>query len=125
MATGTLQGGALRVGMMLRAVPNGPVMAEAIPIFAGAALVLLSLNRGAFIYMAGGIAAIFVGLVVPVVRHVDDATIAALLMIAIGLLVLAALALVARFKPWSRGTARWRRGSEHHASHSPRGPSRT
>lgn len=93
----------LVAGSIAAAAPDGPVAGEIIPLLVGAALVGLSLKRGTFLYMAGGLVAMFIGFVMPVARHVSDPTVAAILMIAIGLVLLGVLALLARFRPWSRG----------------------
>ncbi|MBI2765784.1 MAG: DUF2157 domain-containing protein [Chloroflexi bacterium] len=91
----------LLAGASAASVPDGPVAAEALPLLLAVALATLSLNRRSFLYMAAGVVAAFIGLVVPVARHVEDPTVAALLLIAIGLTMLAVLALLARYQPWS------------------------
>ena len=93
----------LVVGAIAAAAPDGWVAAEPAPLVVGSVLVFLSLRRRTFVYMAGGLAALFMGLVLPVARHVSDPTLAAIMMIVIGLLLLGALVMLVRVRPWSGG----------------------
>jgi MFS family permease len=92
----------LALGSLMSGVEPGPPAAELIAFIAGAFLVAASLQRGSFVYMGFGIAAIFIGLVVPIVRHVDDPTVAAIALIVLGLLLLGGVGLLARYRPWAR-----------------------
>jgi len=93
----------LALGSLMSGVEPGPPAAEFIAFIAGAFLVAASLQRGSFVYMGFGIAAIFIGLVVPIVRHVGDPTVAAIALIVVGLLLLGGVGLLARYRPWARG----------------------
>lgn len=78
---------------------------EALAFVAGAALVAVSIWRGAFIYIAAGVAAIFAGLISTIVRHVDNPTTASLFLIVIGALMVGSVITIARFRPWARQAA--------------------
>ena len=52
----------LVVGAIAAAAPDGWVAAEPAPLVVGSVMVFLSLRRRTFVYMAGGLAALFMGL---------------------------------------------------------------
>ncbi len=79
--------------------------AESLVFVGGPALIALSIWRGAFIYITAGVAAIFVGLISSITRHVDNTSVAALLLILIGALLVASVILLATFRPWVREAA--------------------
>jgi uncharacterized membrane protein len=84
---------------------DGPVWAEAVSFAVAALLITLSIRRGLFGYMAGGVAAVFIGLVTAILRHIDEPTIAALALIALGVLLLAGIIALERFRPWAQRRA--------------------
>ena len=65
-------------------------------------LIVLSLRREVFIYLAVGIAAAFLGIFTLVLRHVDDPTAMGLALIAIGMVLVASVIAIARLRPWQR-----------------------
>ncbi len=73
---------------------------ELVPLATGAGLIWLSIRTGYFGYTFAGVAVIFLGLFTSVVKHVGDPTLAALLLIVIGLGLLASVVLISRRKPW-------------------------
>lgn len=73
---------------------------EVLPLIAGAGLIWLSIRTGYFGYTFVGVAVIFFGLFTSVVKHVRNPTIAALLLILIGLALLASVVLISRRRPW-------------------------
>lgn len=72
---------------------------EVLPFGAGAALVWLSVRAGFFPYAILGILAIFGGTMVTILRHVSDPTLAALALMATGVALIAAVVVLARFRP--------------------------
>ncbi len=79
--------------------------AESLVFVAGPALVAISIWRGAFIYIIAGVAAMFAGLISTITRHVHDTTVASLLLIVIGAIMVGSVITLARFRPWARQTA--------------------
>jgi hypothetical protein len=96
----TLFGLGLVAGGFFAAVGESPPVAEVLGFVAGGALIWLSLSRGVFIYIGYGIAALFLGLVTVIIRHVGEPTIAALALIVVGLLLIAGVVVLARLRPW-------------------------
>jgi uncharacterized membrane protein len=82
-----------------------PAWTEAFAFAAGAALIALSIRRGVFLYMVFGVAVVFLGLMATIAKHVEDPTVAALLMMLIGALLIAGVLILARLRPWVRGGA--------------------
>ncbi|MCK9518292.1 MAG: DUF2157 domain-containing protein [Dehalococcoidia bacterium] len=77
--------------------------AEAVAFIAAAALVVLSIGRGVFVYMVLGLALGFGALVRAIAMHVDDPTAASLALIMVGALLVGSVILLARHKPWREG----------------------
>jgi len=81
---------------------SGPGPAEAIAFVAGACLIALSIRRGVFVYTGMGVASFFIGLVTLILRHIDNTTAASVALIAVGVVLLAGVLLLERFRPWAR-----------------------
>lgn len=77
-----------------------PAWTEVLVFIAGAALIVLSIRRGAMAYMACAVGAIFLALITSVVRHVHDPTLAALSLMLVGSAVIAAVLVLIRLRPW-------------------------
>jgi len=92
----------LVLGALYTGVGPGPAWPEATAFIVCAALALLSVRRGVFLYMAGAVAAGFIGVATIILRHVDNTTAAALALIATGLALLAGIVLLERLRPWRR-----------------------
>ena len=71
---------------------------EVLPFVAGAALVWASVRLAFFPYTVLGIAAIFAGTMVTILRHVSDPTIAALSLMVAGVALIAAVVMLARMR---------------------------
>ncbi|HEX6030634.1 MAG TPA: DUF2157 domain-containing protein [Tepidiformaceae bacterium] len=82
---------------------DGPIWAEAVSFVVAALLITLSIRLGLFGYMAAGVAAVFIGLVTAILRHIDEPTYAALALIATGVLLIAGIVVLERFRPWAQG----------------------
>ena len=95
-----LTGLAVAFGAFYSGVGDANAWAQVLPFIAGGALVALSIRRGVFVYMAYGIGTTFLGLVTVIVRNVDDVTVAAMLLIVIGVALLGGVLLLAKFRPW-------------------------
>lgn len=78
---------------------------EGLVLVAGAGLVVLSIARGVFAYIAVGVAAIFVGLISLILREVDDPTVAALSLMVIGGAMVAGVLVLVKVRPWRTGAA--------------------
>lgn len=74
---------------------------ELAPFLAGLLLIAASLARRTFVYIIAGIAAVFAALVQVILRHVDDPTLAAIALMAIGVLLVGVVLSLARWRPWS------------------------
>ncbi len=92
-------------GGFFAGVPPGPGPAEAVAFIGGACLVALSIRRGVFVYTGMGVVSFFLGLVTLILRRVDDTTVAAVELIALGAVLLACVLLLERFRPWMRARA--------------------
>jgi len=82
-----------------------PGWVQVVTFIAGGALIALSIRRSVLLYMAFGVGAVFLGLIATILRHVDDPTVAALLLMLIGVLLIAGVLLLARLRPWARKEA--------------------
>lgn len=74
--------------------------AETLAFVAAAALVVVSIWHGVMVYMLTGVALGFAALVRAIATHVDDPTFASLALIIVGALLIAAVLLITRTKPW-------------------------
>jgi Predicted membrane protein (DUF2157) len=101
-----LAGVAVAFGAFYSGVGDANEWTQVLPFIGGGALVALSLSRGVFVYMAYGIGATFLGLVTVIVRNVEDVTVAAMLLIVIGVALLGGVLLLAKFRPWATGDGR-------------------
>jgi hypothetical protein len=78
---------------------------EVLVILAAGALVAIAVWRGVFEYIAIGVAALFLGGVTIILKRVPDPVIGALVLILAGALLIGAVLLLARWKPWRRTEA--------------------
>lgn len=76
-------------------------LVEVVPFLAGGLLIAASLARRTFVYIVAGIATAFVALVQVILRHIDDPTLAAIALMAIGIVLVAVVLALARIRPWS------------------------
>lgn len=81
----------------------GTVLPEFIPIVAGAALIVIGIEIGYFPHIFFGVAAIFIGTIELVLRHVGDPTAAALALMVLGAALIVTVLLLAKTRPWERG----------------------
>ena len=92
----------LALGAFYSGLPPGPALAALVALVASVGLVTASLRFNTLLYMIFAVLIAFAGLVTAILRHIDDTTLAALALIAVGLALLVALAVIARTRPWSR-----------------------
>jgi hypothetical protein len=90
------------VGAIYTGLDTGPAWGEAVAFAVAGVFVFGSLSRGVFTYMAVSVAVAFVGLATLILRHVEDATMVAVAFIAVGLALLAGIAVLERVRPWTR-----------------------
>jgi MFS family permease len=96
-----LGGLAVALGAYLVGIdPETAVAYESFAFMAGAALVVLSVLRGSFAYMVFGIGVLFVGFVTFTMQRVPDPIVGALVLMLAGVLLIAAVLILARWKPW-------------------------
>jgi hypothetical protein len=101
-----LSGLVIAGGSLMASVEPGPAWGQAFAFLAGASLITLSIRRSELLYMVFGVAAVFIGLVAVITRNVDDPTVAALMLIAVGAALLGGVLVLARLRPWAaRGVA--------------------
>lgn len=93
-----MAGLSIGAGAFFGSLPGGPV--EIVPFVAGGLLVAASLLRRTFVYIVAGIATLFAALVRAIVRHIDDPTLAAIALMAIGVLLVVVVLALARVRPW-------------------------
>ncbi|HXF50980.1 MAG TPA: DUF2157 domain-containing protein [Dehalococcoidia bacterium] len=79
--------------------------AELVAPAVGAGLVVLGINRPTFIYIAAGVGVFFVGLIALVLRRLEDPTLAALALMFLGVLLIGAVMLLSRLRPWQHTPA--------------------
>jgi hypothetical protein len=82
-------------------VSGAMVWTEAVPFIAGGALVVLSLRRGVFAYMALGVGTLFLGLTSAIVRHAGIFDTGALLLVVTGVVLIGGVLLLERLRPWA------------------------
>jgi uncharacterized membrane protein len=97
-----LAGAGLGFGAFFAGLPPSPPVAELLSIAVVGVLVAAGVRYQSLIYIAFGVLTAFAGLLKLILRHVEDPTLAALALIAIGLLLLAAILVLGRSKPWTR-----------------------
>lgn len=91
--------------LMLHADENERLWAELLAPAVGAGLVLLGINRPTFVYVAGGVGVLFVGLIALVLRRVEDPSLAALALMFLGALLIGTVMLLSKLRPWQQTTA--------------------
>lgn len=82
------------------------VWAELLMLAAGGALVGAGIARSTFVYVAAGVGAVFVGLIVLVLRRLEDPTMAALALTLLGVLLAGTVTALSRSRPWQRPASR-------------------
>ncbi len=100
--TARLLGGfALAAGSFLVGVDPGlPLVFEGVPFLAGIALIVLSIARASFAYIVFGVGLLFVGFVSLTMQRVPDPVVGALVLMVAGVLLLGAVVVLARWRPW-------------------------
>lgn len=78
------------------------VLFELLVLLAAGGLVAVSVARGIFDYIAIGVAGLFLGGVTIILKRVPDPVVGALVLILAGALLIGAVLLLARWKPWRR-----------------------
>lgn len=78
---------------------------ETLVIVAGAGLIALGVWRGAFAYVAFGVIALFLGGITIILRRVPDPAVGAMVVMVAGVLLVVAVLLLARWRPWEREQA--------------------
>jgi hypothetical protein len=73
---------------------------ELLGLITGATLIALSIRRGTFVYMATGVALLFLNLLIAVVRRVNDPTGVAAALVLLGALLIGAVVVLSRIRPW-------------------------
>ncbi len=101
-----LGGLGLAVGAYAGGFDSGARVAfETLVILAGAGLVALGVWRGAFAYVAFGVIALFLGGITIILRRVPDPAVGAMAVMVAGVLLVLAVLLLARWRPWEREPA--------------------
>lgn len=77
-----------------------PLVVEGTGFIAGIALVVLSILRGSFAYMVFGIGVLFVSFVTFTMQRVPDPVVGALVLMLSGVLLVATVIILARWRPW-------------------------
>jgi len=98
-------GAALAAGGVFAGMPPSPPLTELFAVPVIAILIGAALRQQSLVYVAFAVLTAFAALLRLILRHVDDPTLAALALIAIGLLLLAGIAAVARARTWERWRA--------------------
>jgi hypothetical protein len=91
------------VGAIYTGIETGPAWGESVAFAIAGVFAYGSFSRGVFTYMAVSVAVAFVGLATLILRHVEDSTMVAVAFIAVGLALLAGIAVLERVRPWTRG----------------------
>jgi hypothetical protein len=95
-----LTGAAMALGAFFAGMPPGPAVAELVAVAATALLIAASIRFGTLTYTVFGVLAAFVGLITAILRHIDNPTLAAVALIAVGLALLAVIGAINRYRPW-------------------------
>lgn len=91
-----LCGASLVLGGFYLGLPEGPVVAELASVAVAAILIGAGIRFKTLIYTVLGVLSAFLGLVVGILRHIDDPTLAAVALIGVGLGLLVAIAFIGR-----------------------------
>lgn len=78
------------------------VFFEVLVLAVGAGLIALSVQRAVFVYMAVGVAALFMGAITTILKRVPDPAVGAGVVMVAGILLIAAVFLLERWRPWRR-----------------------
>ncbi len=81
-------------------MPDAPVVAEVTSFAVAVLLIGAGIRYRMLISTVLGVFSAFLGLVVGILRHIDDPTLAAVALIAVGLGLLAAIVVKGRSRPW-------------------------
>jgi uncharacterized membrane protein len=97
-----LAGAALGVGGFVAGMPPGPPAMELIAVGAVIVLLLAGIRLQSLVYVTFGVLTAFGGMLTVILRYVDSPTLAGLALVAVGLLLMLAIAGLTRTQPWSR-----------------------
>lgn len=97
-----LAAAALGAGAFYAGLPPTPVAGEALSVLAVIALLTAGIRFQSLVYVGFGVLTAFAGLLQLILRHVESPTVAGLALIAVGLLLLLAIAGLREARPWER-----------------------
>ena len=92
----------LAFGGFFAGMPPSPLIMTLVTAFAVALLLAAGIRYGTLVYVAGGVLTTFAGMLTLILRYVDNPTIAGLSLVAVGLLLMFAIAALATRQPWTR-----------------------
>jgi hypothetical protein len=95
-------GAALAFGAFLAGLRPSPALAESLAVGVVIVLVVAGIRVQSLVYVAFGVLAAFAGLLTLILRHVENPTLAGLALIAIGLLLLLAIAGLRKRLSWAQ-----------------------
>jgi uncharacterized membrane protein len=95
-----LAGSAMWLGAMFAGLPPGHAAGELVAAALTILLLVASIRLGILTYTIFAVLAAFGGLVIAILRHVEDPTAAALALIVVGIALLGAIAAIGRYRPW-------------------------
>jgi hypothetical protein len=96
----------LAAGGLLAGLPPSPLVMDLLAVFAVTVLLAAGIRLQSLVYIAFGVLTAFAALLTLVLRYVDDPTLAGLALVAVGLLLMLAIAAITRTHLWSH----WRGG---------------
>jgi hypothetical protein len=96
-----LAGAGLGAGAFCAGLRPSPPATELLSLAAVIVLVAAGIRFQSLVYVAFGVLTAFAGLLQLILRHVDSPTLAGLALIAIGLLLLLAIAVLRKTQPWA------------------------
>lgn len=97
-----LAGAGLVVGALYAGLPPSPPVTELLALVVVIVLLSTGIRLQSLVYIAFGVVGAFGGLLTLILRHVESPTLAGLALIAIGLLLLLAIAGLHKTRPWDR-----------------------
>jgi hypothetical protein len=97
-----LAGAGLAFGGFFAGMPPSPPIMELVAVVAIILLLSAGIRFQSLVYVAFGVVTAFAGMLTIILRYVDNPTLAGLALVAVGLLLMGAIAGLGKAKPWSR-----------------------
>jgi hypothetical protein len=102
MSARLIAGAALAFGGFWAGMPPSPAVTELLAVAVVLVLIAAGIRFQSLVYVAFGVVTAFACMLKLILRHVEDPTLAGLALVAIGVVLLVAIAGLGKARPWER-----------------------